>query len=46
MLTHFKGHFFSEDSDVTHRPDAKTQISLVLANFFQLFLDFSLKITQ
>ena len=43
-----KGHFFSDHSALTNRPDAKTQLSLIffrISSYFFLFI-FCLKITQ
>ena len=42
-----KGHFFSDDSALTNRPNAKMQLSLIfLRIFFYFFWIFCLKITQ
>ena len=41
-----KGHFFSDHSVLTNRPDAKTQLSLFFQDFFLLFWIFCLKLTQ
>ena len=39
-LTPIKGHFFSDHSTLTNRPDAKTQLSLIFLRIFPAFLDF------
>ena len=37
---HGKGHFFSDHSALTNRPDAKMQLLLIFSGFLSAFLKF------